>query len=83
MCCIAHGVVECYYLMNGDLRKDSNMNITLMQRTIEVAQKILDDRQHMQRATQSACVPVAGMADGQEAMELSVAIFLHSGAFPL
>ena len=44
VCAIAHGIVECYYVMNGDLKKDSNMNITLINRTIDIAMAVLQDR---------------------------------------
>ena len=44
VCAIAHGVVECYYVMDHDQRKDSNMNISLIMRTVDVAKKILEDR---------------------------------------
>ena len=45
VCCIVHGVCECYFVMDSDLRKDSNMNITIMNRSVDIALQILSDRQ--------------------------------------
>lgn len=42
VCCIAHGVVECYYVMDGDMKKNSDMNISLILRTVDVAHQILE-----------------------------------------
>lgn len=39
--CIVHGVCECYYVMDGDCKKDSNMQITLINRSIDTALQIL------------------------------------------
>lgn len=44
VCCIAHGVVECYYVMDGDMKKNSDMNISLILRTVDVAHQILEQR---------------------------------------
>lgn len=60
VCCIAHGVVECFYVMDGDQRKDSNMNISLILRTIDVALQILQDRgvqppQHLALQADNTC----------------------------
>lgn len=44
VCAIAHGVVECYYVMDGDIPKNSDMNITLINRTVDVALEVLRAR---------------------------------------
>lgn len=44
VCVICHGVVECFFIMDGDLPKNSSMNITLINRAVDVALDVLRSR---------------------------------------
>lgn len=44
VCAIVHGVIECYYIMDHDQKKDSNMNISLILRTLDLAKQVLEER---------------------------------------
>ena len=41
VCSIVHGIVECYYIMPPDLPKDSNMESTIIARSLDVALELL------------------------------------------
>lgn len=44
VCCIVHGVLEAYYIMDHDCKKSSDMNLTVICRTLDHAFRILEQR---------------------------------------
>ena len=44
VCALVHGVVECYFIMDSDMKKDSNMNCTVINRAIDITMGILRER---------------------------------------
>lgn len=44
VCCIVHGVCEAFYVMDHDCRKSSDMNLTIIMRTLDHALAILEER---------------------------------------
>ena len=44
VCVLFSGVLEAYYILEPDMHSDSNMEMTLVNRTIDLAQKVLKKR---------------------------------------
>ena len=71
---LVHGVAECYYVMDHDCKKNSDMNLTAICRSLDHVKSVLDERgtpmQHNERTAQPIQLHVLELGDWERHMAI-------------